>query len=258
MSALRRLNGVAVRAEDLVLGYDDRVVINRSTFEIPYGRLTAVIGPNGSGKSTLLNAIAGLIEPMSGKIEVRVGPKRIAYVMQSTKVPDALPVSVGEVVSMGRYATTGPYRRLGSDDRAAVHDAMERLGITDLAHRHISKLSGGQRQRAFVAQGLSQDHDILLLDEPLTGIDVTTANAIDKVIHSEVEEGCAVVMTTHDLTEAAVAGHVVLLSGRVVASGPPGDVLTASNLREAYGPALLHVDEDRLFLDDAAHFPVDE
>lgn len=106
---MRRLNGVAVRAEDLVLGYDDRVVIDRSTFAIPYGRLTAVIGPNGSGKSTLLNAIAGLIEPIAGKIEVRVRPKRIAYVMQSTKVPDALPVSVREVVSMGRYATAGPY-----------------------------------------------------------------------------------------------------------------------------------------------------
>lgn len=255
---MRRLNGVAVSAENLVLGYGDKVVLDRSTFEIPYGKLTAVIGPNGSGKSTLLNAIAGLIEPVSGTIEVRVGPKRISYVMQSTKVPDALPVSVREVVAMGRYATAGPYRRLSSTDRNAVQDAMDRVGITALGGRHITKLSGGQRQRAFVAQGLAQDHDILLLDEPLTGIDVTTANAIDKVIHSEIEEGCAVVMTTHDLTEAAVAGHVVLLSGRVVASGPPDEVLTADNLRAAYGPALLHVDEDRIFLDDAAHFPVDE
>ncbi len=255
---MRRLNGVAVRADDLVLGYGERIVVDRSAFEIPYGHLTAVIGPNGSGKSTLLNAIAGLIEPMAGTIDVRVGPKRIAYVMQSTKVPDALPVSVGEVVSMGRYATAGPYRRLTAADRQAVQSAMDRVDVSPLAHRHISKLSGGQRQRAFVAQGLSQDHDILLLDEPLTGIDVTTAGAIDKVIHAEVEEGCAVVMTTHDLTEASVAGHVLLLSGRVVASGPPDEVLTATNLREAYGPALLHVDEDRLFLDDAAHFPVDE
>lgn len=253
-----RLNGVAVRATDLVLGYGDRVVISNSSFEIPYGRLTAVIGPNGSGKSTLLNAIAGLLEPASGTLEVAAGRRRIAYVMQSTKVPDALPVSVHEVVTMGRYATVGPYRRLGVEDREAVDAAMSRVGVTGLAKRHISKLSGGQRQRAFVAQGLAQDHDILLLDEPLTGIDVTTANAIDAVIHQEVEEGCAVVLTTHDLTEAAVAGHVILVSGRVVASGTPDEVLTADNLRAAYGPALLHVEDDRIFLDDAAHFPADE
>lgn len=258
MRSVRGLSGIAVRAQDVVLGYGSHVALDRSSFEIPRAALTAVIGPNGSGKSTLLNAIAGLIEPMSGDLEIRVGPKRISYVMQSTKVPDALPVSVREVVTMGRYATAGPYRRLTTEDREAVQMAMERVDISALAGRHTSKLSGGQRQRAFVAQGLAQDHDILLLDEPLTGIDVTTANAIDEVIHSEVEEGCAVVMTTHDLTEAAVAGHVVLLSGRVVASGPPDEVLTAPNLREAYGPALLHVDEDRLFLDDAAHFPVDE
>ena len=221
MHPLRGLNGVAARATDVVLGYGSHVAIRQSSFEVSFGELTAVIGPNGSGKSTLLNAIAGLIEPMSGTIEVTVPRKRISYVMQSTKVPEALPVSVGEVVTMGRYATTGPYRRLGHDDRAAIDEAMERLAITDLAPRHISKLSGGQRQRAFVAQGLAQDHDILLLDEPLTGIDLTTASAIDKVIHREIEEGCAVVMTTHDLTEAAVAERVILVSGRVVASGPP-------------------------------------
>lgn len=258
MPQVRSLNGFAVRAREVVLGYGDHVALSSSDFQIPYGALTAVIGPNGAGKSTLLNGIAGLIEPMSGTIEVAVDRKRIAYVMQSTKVPDALPVSVREVVAMGRYATSGPYRRLGGDDQAAIDGAMERVGITDLATRHLSKLSGGQRQRAFVAQGLAQDHDILLLDEPLTGIDITTAGAIDDVIHREIDQGCAVVMTTHDLTEAGVAGHVILVSGRVVAWGPPGEVLTADNLRAAYGPALLHVGEDRIFLDDAAHFPVDE
>ena len=147
---------------------------------------------------------------------------------------------------------------LTAEDRKAVNDAMERLGITDLAHRHISKLSGGQRQRAFVAQGLAQDHDILLLDEPLTGIDLTTASAIDDVIHKEIESGCAVVMTTHDLTEAAVAGQVILVSGGVIACGSPDEVLTTENLRRAYGPALLHAGEEHVFLDDPAHFPVQE
>ena len=255
---MRDLNRVAVRARDVVLGYGSLTAIRRSSFEIPFGSLTAVIGPNGSGKSTLLNAIAGLVTPISGSIEVAVPPKRIAYVMQSTKVPEALPVSVVEVVTMGRYAAAGPYRRLTAEDRKAVNDAMERLGITDLAHRPISKPSGGQRQRAFVAQGLAQDHDILLLDEPLTGIDLTTASAIDDVIHKEIESGCAVVMTTHDLTEAAVAGQVILVSGGVIACGSPDEVLTTENLRRAYGPALLHAGEEHVFLDDPAHFPVQE
>ncbi|MFO7299691.1 MAG: zinc ABC transporter ATP-binding protein AztA [Actinomycetes bacterium] len=255
---MRRLNGIAVRARGVVLAYGSFVAIRSSTFEIPFGKLTAVIGPNGSGKSTLLAAIAGLIEPASGEVEVAVPQHRISFVMQSTKIPDSLPVSVGEVVAMGRYASRGALGRLTAADRRAVADAMERLGITDLARRHIGKLSGGQRQRALVAQGLAQDHDILLLDEPLTGIDLNTAEAIDEVIHHEIEEGCAVVMTTHDLTEAAVAGHVILVSGQVLASGPPEEVLTAENLREAYGPHLLHPGEDRIFLDDPAHFPVQE
>ncbi len=252
-----RMTGHAVIASDLVLGYGEKIVLGRSSFEIPYGRLTAVIGPNGSGKSTLLNCIAGLIEPISGRLEIPADRRRIAYVMQSTKVSDSLPISVREVVNMGRYAGAGPYRRLGRADREAVDVALARVGMNRLGDTHLNELSGGQRQRAFVAQGLAQDHDILLLDEPLTGIDVTTATAIDEVIHEEVEEGCAVVITTHDLTEAAVAGHVVLLSGRVVASGPPFDVLTEENLREAYGAALLHVEEGRVFVDDAAHSPVD-
>lgn len=105
----------------------------------------------------------------------------------------------------------------------------------------------------FVAQGLAQDHDLLLLDEPLTGIDVTTARAIDRVIHDEIARGCTIVLTTHDLSEANVADHVVLMSGRVVASGTPDEVLTPDHLAAAYGSSLLHVEEGRVFFDDPAH-----
>ena len=134
--------------------------------------------------------------------------------------------------------------------------AIARTGIGDLAGKHLHELSGGQRQRVFVAQGLAQDHDLLLLDEPLTGIDLPTAHAIDDVIHDELTRGCTVIMTTHDLTEARVADYVLLLSGRVVASGPPEAVLTAEHLAAAYGETLLHVDEGRIFIDDPAHQPV--
>ncbi len=251
----------AVTAEELVLAYGDMVAIRRSTFSIPSGKVTAVIGPNGSGKSTLLNAIAGLVEPAAGSISVPAragGAHRISYVFQTTKINDMLPVTVQEVVTMGRYASLGAYRWLTAEDRTAVRSAMERTGITDLAARHLTELSGGQRQRVFVAQGMAQDHDVLLLDEPLTGIDLTAAQTIDEAIHDEIGRGCSVILTTHDLSEAQVADYVVLLSGRVVAAGRPADVLTKGHLADAYGPALLHVSEDRIFIDDAAHTPADE
>jgi len=252
------VNNVAVKAEDLVVNYRSLVALDNSTFEIPEGVITAVIGPNGSGKSTMLSTIAGLVEPASGSLGLFPGQDRvptISFVLQTTKVNDALPISVQEVVAMGRYANKGIFERLTEEDSEAISAAMERTGVSDLARRHLSGLSGGQRQRAFVAQGLAQDHDLLLLDEPLTGIDIAAAQAIDRVIHDEITEGCSVIMTTHDLTEARIADHVLLLSGRVVASGSPDEVLTTENLMAAYGPSLLHVEDGRVFLDDAAHRP---
>ena len=250
---------IAVRGENVVLGYGATVAVTESSFTIPRGSVTAVIGPNGSGKSTLLNAIAGLRDPLAGKLDVPArsnGTHRIAYVLQTTKVNDALPITVGEVVAMARYATLGFYKRLDQDDRAAVAEAMERTGINSIAGKHLHELSGGQRQRVFVAQGLAQDHDILMLDEPLTGIDLPTAQAIDAVIHDERTRGCTVIMTTHDLSEAGVADHVVLLSGRVIASGTPDEVLTGEHLSTAYGPSMLHVGDRNIFIDDPAHIPV--
>ncbi len=253
------MTDVAVRAQNLVLGYGNTIALSDSSFEIPRGKVTAVIGPNGSGKSTLLNAIAGLTRPLGGSLGVigagGVRP-RISHVLQTTKVNDALPISVKEIVTMGRYSDKGAYRWLGKGDREAVARALERVGLDQVANRHLRRLSGGQRQRAFVAQGLAQDHDILLLDEPLTGIDLPTAQAIDEAIHEEVEEGCTVIMTTHDLSEARFADHVILVAGRVVASGPPEEVLTTRNLTEAYGATLLHLDGESVFVDDAAHAPV--
>ncbi len=249
----------AITAEDVELGYNGHIAVAASSFDIPEGAITALIGPNGSGKSTLLNAIAGLLQPRGGALSVQpIGdePRRVAYVLQSTKVNDTLPVTVAEVVAMGRYAGKGPFRQLDDVDKRAVGDAMDRMAIRDLARRHLTELSGGQRQRVFVAQGLAQDHDVLLLDEPVTGLDLPSAQAIDDVIHDEHARGCTVVLTTHDLAEARVADHVLLLSGRVIASGSPDDVLTADHLAEAYGANLLHLDGQKLFLDDPHHNPV--
>lgn len=246
-----------VEGRDLVLAYGARVAIASSSFRIPRGGVTALVGPNGSGKSTLLGAIAGLIDPVAGQLLLDgVDRRRISYVLQTTKVNESLPVTVREVVSMGRYATSGPHRRLGAEDAEAVEGAMVRMGVEGLAGRHLGELSGGQRQRVFVAQGLAQDHDLLLLDEPLTGLDLTSAQAIDQVIHEESRSGGTIVISTHDLAEAMVADHVLLLSGRVVASGPPAEALKLEHLGEAYGPNLLHREGEGLFIDDPAHQPV--
>lgn len=250
----------AIDASEVVFAYGEHIAVDRSSFQIPAGAITALIGPNGSGKSTILNGIAGLAEPNHGSLKVQApdGSKaRISYVLQGTKVNESLPVTAREVVAMGRYSEKGPLQRLDGADRAAIDEAMRRMDIADLGNRHLSEMSGGQRQRVFVAQGLAQDHDLLLLDEPVTGLDLVSAEAIDEVIHDEHDRGCTVVMTTHDLAEARVADHVLLLSGRVVAWGTPADVLTVENLTAAYGDSLLHLDGERLFLDDPHHNPVD-
>ncbi len=244
----------AVSGTQVTLRYGSNLALAASDFLIPSGGITTLIGPNGSGKSTLLNIIAGLTEPTSGSVKVHAtgdGPRRISYVLQSTKVNEALPVTVREVVAMGRYARTGFVGRMNKSDRAAIETAMSRMDINNLAGRHLSELSGGQRQRVFVAQGLAQRHDMLLLDEPLTGLDLPSARAIDDVIHDENTRGCTVIMTTHDLGEAQVADWVVLLAGQVIAYGPPSEVLTEAHLSTAYGS--LHVEGDRIFIDDPAH-----
>lgn len=243
----------AVVARDIVLHRGSRVAIDRSTFTIPAGRITAIIGPNGSGKSTLLHAIAGLLTPREGHLDVlgstpsdsSMRTSGVSYVLQHTDIAAGTPLTVREAVGMARYPKLGLLRRPSHADRAKVDEAMSLLKIADLAERHLTELSGGQRQRVYVAQGVAQDHDILLLDEPLTGLDLLSAKTIDAIIHEEPQHGCAVVLTTHDLEEAAAADHVLLTCGRVLASGPPREVLTSANLATAYGLGALHDIDER-------------
>lgn len=238
-----------------MLAYGARVVLHASSFAIPDGAVTALIGPNGAGKSTVLNAVAGLLTPRSGRLDVPARSRRggVAYVLQATQANEHLPITVRETVTMGRYATAGAFRRLRAADRLAVEAAMDAVAITELANRPLRELSGGQRQRAFVAQGLAQDADVLLLDEPITGLDLVSRQHIIDAIAREREAGRAVMVSTHDLGDAAAADHLLLLAGRVVASGAPDAVLTEANLSEAYGGHLLRVGEQTLILDDHPH-----
>lgn len=227
----------AVRAEDLVLAHGDHIALAGGSFEVPRGSSVAVIGPNGSGKSSVLDAIAGLMAVAGGTLEVLpagTGGTGVAYVLQSTEIPAHLPMTVREVVSMGRYRLTGLLRPMGRDGRRAVDSAMDRVGVSDLAERQVLELSGGQRQRALVAQGLAGDAALLLMDEPMTGLDLVSADRIRQVIADERAAGRTVLFSTHDLSEAATADRVILLAGRVVACGPPEEVLVEANLMEAY------------------------
>lgn len=240
---------------------DGNVAIAASSFRVPAGAVTAVIGPNGSGKSTLLNLLAGLLRPTAGVLEILGGTEPdtaspIAYVLQATNVNETLPISVREVVTMGRYASRGLVGRVGADDRAAVHGAMEALGIADLARRSLHELSGGQRQRVFVAQGLAQDHRLLLLDEPLMGLDLVSSAAIERVIVEERSAGRTVVLTTHDVSQALAADWAVLMAGRIVACGQPQEALSPDNLALAYGIKVIQAADGRYMVDDPAHAPV--
>jgi ABC-type Mn2+/Zn2+ transport system ATPase subunit len=248
---------IAIRAEGLAVAYGQHRALDDSDLAVPAGRVTAVIGPNGSGKTTLLHAIAGLVTPVRGRLHVEPGPDgsraRVAIVLQHTEANPHLPLTVRDAVTLGRYAVRGPVRRLRADDRAAVDHALERMGVADLAKRQLAELSGGQRQRVLVAQGLVQDASILLLDEPVTGLDVVSHDRILRITREESGRGAAVVLTTHDLGEAAEADHVVLVARRVVAEGPPAAVLTTERLALAYGSRLVRLDAHTLLLDDAPH-----
>lgn len=250
-----------VVATAIEVAINGNMALARSDFVIPGAAVTAVIGPNGSGKSTLLNAIAGLIPIASGQLEVLNRPPGrsapdISYVLQATKVNDKIPISVAEVVAMGRYAGKGLVRRMGPEDRAAIESALNRLDIKSLRRRSLHELSGGQRQRVFVAQGLAQDHRLLLLDEPVVGLDLVSAAAIEGVIEEERTQGKTVVLTTHDLAQALSADWAILLAGRVVAAGPPDETLSPDNLALAYGLKVVQTAEGRYMVDDPAHGPV--
>jgi manganese transport system ATP-binding protein len=249
------MTGAAILAEDVVLAHGDHVAVASSSLQVPPGCIVACIGPNGSGKSSLLDAVTGLLPVRQGRLEVfgrRPGRGEVAYVFQSTETPAHLPLTVREVVTMGRYRTAGLVGRLGAGGRTAVEHAMARTDVADLANRQLLELSGGQRQRVLVAQGLASEAELLVLDEPMTGLDVVSRGRVLEVMAEERAAGRTVVFSTHDLAEAATADQIVLLAGRVVAAGTPDEVLTEQHLVEAYRGRLVDIAGPRL-LDDPHH-----
>ncbi len=222
----------AVVVRNLVVRYERVVALNGADLSVGFGEALGIVGPNGSGKSTLLKAIAGLLSPSSGEIEVLGKQPRalpagtIAYVPQIEAVDWTFPASVYDVVAMGRFPRLGLFGRFRAGDRAAVMHALELVKMQDLANRHISALSGGQQQRVFVARAIAQQPKLLLLDEPTTGVDAQTEEAVREVVRGLVADGMPVIMTTHDLDRAAEwFDRLIVLDRRVLACGDPQEVL---------------------------------
>lgn len=235
--------------DDLTVAYHRKPVIWDVGFELPAGQLIAVVGPNGAGKSTLLKAVMDLIPRASGRVRVFGGTyrnhrHRVGYVPQRESVDWQFPVSAVDVVTMGLYDEIGWCFPVRKKHRDRAMEALDRVGIADLAHRQISQLSGGQQQRTFLARALVQDADLYLMDEPFAAVDAATEIAIVEILRELKSRHKTAVVIHHDLqTVPTYFDYVVLLNMRVVAHGPVESTFTTENLNKTYGGRLTLLDE---------------
>ena len=237
----------AVRVADLSVSYrGGNIGLSDVSFELSNPTICGLIGMNGAGKSTLFRAIMGFVSPASGKVEVCHHPVRwaqkqniIAYVPQTEEVDWTFPVSVHDVVMMGRQGRMGFLRIPSEKDKEIVSDSLKRVGMEAFADRQIGELSGGQRKRVFLARALAQQSSIMLLDEPFTGVDVKTEHAIIDILRELREAGHIIIVSTHNL--ASVPGYcdeVMMINVTLIASGPVSEVYTPDNLGKTFGGAI--------------------
>jgi len=263
-------SGIAAR--DVTVTYrNGHTALWNASFEIPRGTVTALVGVNGAGKSTLFKAIMGFVPTAKGDITVlgqsvsaALAQNLIAYVPQAEEVDWAFPVLVEDVVMMGRYGHMGFMRRPRAADHAAVDLALDRVNMRDLRHRQIGELSGGQRKRVFLARALAQEGQVILLDEPFTGVDVQTEDQIVALLRELRDEGRVMLVSTHNLGSVPeFCDRTVLVKGTVLSHGPTETTFVRENLEAAFGGVLrhftlggatLHDDEDArevtIFTDD--------
>lgn len=233
--------GQALDLEQVAVSYGANSALSRVDAHVPPGTVVGLIGPNGSGKSTLLKAIAGVLRPSSGGIRlggepIRARAARVAFVPQREEVNWDFPVTARDVVLMGRYRSLGWLRWPGTDDRRRADAALAQLGLDGLGHRHISQFSGGQQQRVFLARAIVQDPEIVLLDEPFTGVDVNNRGVFHGAIQDFARRGITVLIATHELAEVqATTDMVMCLNRRMMAFGPTATTYTPDNLRATFG-----------------------
>ncbi|MEL6751912.1 MAG: manganese/iron ABC transporter ATP-binding protein [Pseudomonadota bacterium] len=267
-----------IEAADVTVTYrNGHTALRDASFSVPQGTITALVGVNGAGKSTLFKAIMGFVPAARGAIRLLGMPVRdalkanlVAYVPQAEEVDWSFPVLVEDVVMMGRYGHMGFLRRASDADRAAVTQALERVGMADFRERQIGELSGGQRKRVFLARALAQDGRVILLDEPFTGVDVKTEDQIIALLRELRDEGRVMLVATHNLGSVTeFCDRTVLINGTVLAHGPTETTFTSANLERAFGGVLrhftlggaeLHDDDDarevRIITDDERPFVI--
>ena len=240
----------ALAAENLSVSFDDSPALSDVTVALPPGASVAVLGPNGAGKSTLFQAAIGLVSPHAGTVEV--GVPRVTFVPQRLEIEPGFPVTATDVVRMGRYGDLGWRQRFSDGDRRLVAESMKALEVTHLADRRFGELSGGERQRVLLAQAAAQEADLLLLDEPFTGVDRPTREAVRSLLSIWSGEGRTIVVATHDL-ESAVRDYdlVLCLNRRVIAFGPAAETCTEAVLAETFAGHVVRVGE--LIVDVAHH-----
>lgn len=233
--------------ENVSAGYNGRQALEDLTLQVKHGGQVAVLGPNGAGKSTLFKVLVGLLPLRSGQILIHGEPLGhhkdcVAYVPQRSEVDWRFPVTVADVVMMGRYRRQGWLGRPHPEDHAAVQHALAQMGIAGLARRAIGDLSGGQQQRVFLARALAQEPHILLMDEPFTGVDAATQETTLALLEQLKEQQVTVLVSTHDLNMAMHRfDTVLLLNRRLIAYGPAREVLSPDAIQQAFGGRVLFV-----------------
>jgi len=240
-----------IEFKDVSYTYGEGAVLDRISLTIPEGAFVGVVGPSGAGKTTMLRLISGTTKPAAGSVHVgsNSGKVRLAVVPQIEAIDWNFPVTVEEVVLLGRAADRRLVPWAPASARSEAAEIMSKLGIGELAHRHIRNLSGGQQQRAFIARALMRKPELLLLDEPTAGVDVKTRHDILHLLHSLNHEGIAIVLTTHDLN--AVAAHLpslVCINRRLIAMGTPQEVLTPDVLSQLYGADMIVIQQEGMLL----------
>ncbi|NPA91528.1 MAG: metal ABC transporter ATP-binding protein [Chloroflexi bacterium] len=233
-----------IQLRNVTVAYEDQVVLEDVTFTVYPGMFVAIIGPNGAGKTTLIRTILGLIKPLRGEVlvfgkpawELKEERKRLGYVPQILSVDLHFPITAGEVVLMGRYARVGLIRRPSKEDYRIARASMERVGVGHLWDRPFGKLSGGQRQRVLIARALANEPDLLVLDEPTTGVDVTATQTVYSLLREFHEEGMTILVVSHDVgVVATFVDTVACVNRRLVAHGRPEEVLGSEELARMYG-----------------------
>ena len=239
----------------LTVRYNGHAALEDITFHLHEGERVAIVGPNGAGKSTLIKVIAGVLQPQSGEVNIfgsrPYGHVCIGYIPQRNQVDWAFPVSVADVVMMGRSAKLGPLNWPHKKDWEVVNHALETVELSKLASRQISQLSGGQQQRMFIARALAQEAELMLMDEPLTGLDAPSQEGLLNVLDRLKTEKVTVMVATHDLDQAASHfDRIMLLNHRLVALGQPNEVLHTDNLLQAYGGRMRVDSQGAMLVDD--------